>query len=163
VEQCNEAVLALDAALKAQAEPVQEPVASRLKMHSHDVPTTMRTEFRPDEKAVLAPPHPGDFGIPKEHWEAAQHYANYWNENRAKAQPPEPAQEPVAWMYEARHIDSAWVTAVSLKHPGPEDRYVRGVTPLYTAPPQRPPEPIIFSTENISLQQFMAQFEGEKE
>ena len=94
IEQCNEAVLALDAALKAEPvqEPTQEPVASRLKMHSHD----MRTELHSWEKAVLGPPHPGDFGIPKEHWEAAQHYANYWNENRAKAQ-PEPVQEPVAW------------------------------------------------------------------
>lgn len=38
------------------------------------------------EKAVLAPLHPGDFGIPKEHWEAAQYYAQYWHENRKKAE-----------------------------------------------------------------------------
>jgi hypothetical protein len=32
IEQCNEAVLALDAALKAQAEPVEEPVAWRVML-----------------------------------------------------------------------------------------------------------------------------------
>jgi hypothetical protein len=48
----------------------------------------MRTELHPWEKAVLGPPHPGDFGIPKEHWEKAQHYANYWHENQVAAQRP---------------------------------------------------------------------------
>jgi len=57
----------------------------------------------------------------------------------ALAQQPEPAQEPVAWSFEARHIDSAWGAAVSLKHPGPEGVYMRNVKPLYTDPPQRPP------------------------
>ena len=51
----------------------------------------------------------------------------------------EPVQEPVAWYSEARHIDSAWAAAVTMKHPGPEGKYVRKVTPLYTAPPQRKP------------------------
>lgn len=41
-------------------------------------------ELRPDEKASLAPPHPGDFGIPKEHWKAAKYYAEYWHENQLK-------------------------------------------------------------------------------
>ena len=54
--------------------------------------------------------------------------------------PPQvPVQEPVAWYFEARHIDSAWAAAVTLKHPGPEGKYMRKVTPLYTAPPQRKP------------------------
>ena len=54
------------------------------------------------------------------------------------AQQAEPV-EPVAWYFEARHIDSAWAAAVTLKHPGPEGKYMRKVTPLYTAPPQRKP------------------------
>ncbi len=51
----------------------------------------------------------------------------------------QPVQEPVAWRFEARHIDSAWGAAVSLKHPGPEGVYMRNVVPLYAAPPQRKP------------------------
>ena len=51
----------------------------------------------------------------------------------------EPVQEPVAWRFEARHIDSAWAAAVTMKHPGPEGKYMRKVTPLYAAPPQRKP------------------------
>jgi hypothetical protein len=53
--------------------------------------------------------------------------------------PKQKTQEPVAWRFEARHIDSAWGAAVSLKHPGPEGVYMRNVMPLYTAPPQRKP------------------------
>lgn len=53
----------------------------------------LQRELNAREKAILAPPHPGDFGIPKEHWEAAKHYANYWAANRVLATPPaEPAQ-----------------------------------------------------------------------
>lgn len=33
------------------------------------------------ERAVLGKPHPGDFGIPKEHWEAAKAYAMFYSEN----------------------------------------------------------------------------------
>ena len=125
-----------------QAEPV-EPVASRLKMHSHDVPTTMRTELHSWEKSVLGPPHPGDFGIPKEHWEAAQHYANYWNDNRAKAQPPEPAQEPVAWMYTGIKQDGTEHGPHLVWKPAYMDAMSASMgaqaTPLYTAPPQRKP------------------------
>jgi len=51
----------------------------------------------------------------------------------------EPVQEPVAWRFEARHIDSAWAAAVTLKHPGPEGVYMRNVMPLYAHPPQRKP------------------------
>ena len=51
----------------------------------------------------------------------------------------QPEQEPVAWSFEARHIDTAWGLAVSLKHPGQEHKYLRNVKPLYTAPPQRRP------------------------
>lgn len=43
--------------------------------------------------------------------------------------------KPVAWLYEARHIDSAWKSIVTLEHPGPEGVYMRRVRPLYTAPP----------------------------
>lgn len=84
---------------------------------------------------------------------------------RARLAEPEP--EPVAWMYEARHIDSAWVTAVSLKHPGPEDRYVRGVQPLYTTPPtRRPLTPVAIaamwrkfsSEEGFTTAQFVCNF-----
>ena len=63
----------------------------------------------------------------------------------ALAQQAEPVQEPitrlepVAWRFEARHIDTAFGPAVSLKHPGPEHKYMRNVEPLYTAPPQRKP------------------------
>ena len=53
--------------------------------------------------------------------------------------PKQKTQEPVAWRFEARHIDSAWGAAVSLKHPGPEGVYMRKVMPLYAAPPQRKP------------------------
>jgi hypothetical protein len=49
----------------------------------------------------------------------------------------EPAQEPVAWRFEARHIDTAWGPAVSLKRPGPEHKYMRNVIPLYAAPPHQ--------------------------
>ena len=56
-----------------------------------------------------------------------------------KAALSEPVQEPVAWRFEARHIDSAWAAAVTMKHPGPEGKYMRNVKPLYTAPPQRKP------------------------
>jgi hypothetical protein len=45
----------------------------------------IRTEINQREKAVLGPPHPRDFGIPKEHWEATQHYANFWHQNRLAA------------------------------------------------------------------------------
>ena len=61
----------------------------------------------------------------------------------ALAQQAEPVQEPitrlepVAWRFEARHIDTAFGPAVSLKHPGPEHKYMRNVEPLYAAPPQR--------------------------
>ena len=57
----------------------------------------------------------------------------------ALAQQEEPVQEPVAWSFEARHIDTAWGSAVSLKHPGREHKYMRNVKPLYLAPPQRQP------------------------
>ena len=53
--------------------------------------------------------------------------------------PKQKTQEPVAWRFEARHIDTAWVPAVSLKRPGPEHKYMRNVIPLYTTPPQRKP------------------------
>jgi len=49
----------------------------------------MRAKLHPWEKAVLAPPHPGDFGIPKEHWDKAQYYANYWHEKRVEAKHPD--------------------------------------------------------------------------
>jgi hypothetical protein len=61
-------------------------------------------------------------------------------EGRIKAEDEmreQPEQEPVAWRFEARHIDSAWGAAVALKHPGPEGVYMRKVTPLYTHPPRR--------------------------
>ena len=60
----------------------------------------MRTKLHPWEKAVLAPPHPSDFGIPKEYWNAAKNYANYWHEKRVEAKRPDaqPESEPVAWM-----------------------------------------------------------------
>ena len=53
--------------------------------------------------------------------------------------PAEPVQEPVAWSFEARHIDTAFGPAVSIRHPGREHKYMRNVKPLYTAPPQRQP------------------------
>ena len=135
-----------------QPEPAQEPVASRLKMHSHEVPTTMRTELHSWEKAVLGPPHPGDFGIPKEHWEAAQHYANYWNENRAKAQ-PEPAQEPVAWATEIIDALQAQYDTEMIKENDSGDALIRlddaiaaveDAEKHYTAPPKSEPaqEPV---------------------
>jgi len=37
------------------------------------------------ERAVLGPPHPGDFGIPNEHWEAARSYAQFFAENYVKS------------------------------------------------------------------------------
>ena len=46
-----------------------------------------------------------------------------------------PDGEPVAWLYEARYIDTAWTVCVGLNNPGPEGAYLRGVRPLYTAPP----------------------------
>jgi hypothetical protein len=49
----------------------------------------------------------------------------------------EPEQEPVAWMFEARHIDTAFGPAVSIRHPGQEHKYMRNVKPLYTHPPRR--------------------------
>ena len=71
-----------------EASRKQEPVA------------TVRHELRPWEKAVLAPPHPGHFGIPKEHCEAAQHYANFWHQNRldsvrVKQEAAQPVQVPL--------------------------------------------------------------------
>ena len=66
-------------------------------------------------------------------------HCGVWNHEIPPQRPAEPVQEPVAWRFEARHIDSAWAAAVSLKHPGPEGKYMRNVVPLYTAPPQRKP------------------------
>lgn len=40
---------------------------------------------------VLAPPHPRHFGIPKEHWEAAKYFAEFWEQNNKKPQPVQPA------------------------------------------------------------------------
>ena len=37
--------------------------------------------FNARERAVLAPPHPADFGIPSEQWEAAKSYALIFAEN----------------------------------------------------------------------------------
>ena len=37
------------------------------------------------EKNILAPPHPGDFGIPKEFWERAKNYADYWHSAKIEA------------------------------------------------------------------------------
>ena len=37
------------------------------------------------ERAVLSPPHPADFGIPKDHWEAARSYAQLFADNYMKA------------------------------------------------------------------------------
>ena len=61
----------------------------------------LRHELRPWEKAVLAPPHPGHFGIPKEHWETAQNYANFWHNNRLEAirvkqEAAQPVREPLS-------------------------------------------------------------------
>lgn len=91
--------LANHSASSASRSPARLP-----EMHSHEVPAAMRTELHSWEKAVLGTPHPSDFGIPKKHWEAAQYYANYWHENRAKAQPPEPTQEPVSKMTAGRAV-----------------------------------------------------------
>jgi len=79
-----------------EASRKQEPVA------------TVGHELRPWEKAVLAPPHPGDFGIPKEHWEAAQHYANFWHLNRLDAvRVKQEAAQPVQVPLTAERIVSA--------------------------------------------------------
>jgi hypothetical protein len=37
------------------------------------------------ERAVLGPPHPGDFGIPKEYWQAARYFAEFVIQQRAAA------------------------------------------------------------------------------
>ena len=71
----------------------------------------------------------------------AEHYCDThctWADHAQGCVRAEPVQEPVAWLYEARHIDTAWRAAVSLNHPG-EGVYMRKVTPLYPAPPQRKP------------------------
>ena len=61
-------------------------------------------------------------------------HGSAWSKNGKRIDPmsvyAEPVQEPVAWRFEARHIDSAWAAAVTLKHPGPEGIYMRKVTPL---------------------------------
>ena len=65
---CSSAYEYADAML-AEREPRQSP----------------RTELNEREKAGLAKPHPNDFGIPKEHWAAAQAYAEFYAENRDAA------------------------------------------------------------------------------
>ena len=49
------------------------------------------------------PPHPADFGIPKEHWEAAQHYANYWHLDLVKTQQRRQVITDPAVIREASH------------------------------------------------------------
>jgi hypothetical protein len=79
-----------------EASRKQEPVA------------TVRHELRPWEKAALAPPHPRHFGIPKEHCEAAQHYANFWHQNRLDAvRVKQEAAQPVQVPLTAERIVSA--------------------------------------------------------
>ena len=100
----------------------------------------MRTKLYPCEKAVLAPPHPGDFGIPKEHWDKAQYYANYCHENRVEAKRPDaqPESEPVAWMDKQQG-------AFSFMGGG---KYGPTWTPLYAAP-QVQPDYVPLSDEDI--------------
>lgn len=47
------------------------------------------------EKAILFPPHPCDFGIPKEYWESSKYFAEYFAQNQAKAQPAPDVRELV--------------------------------------------------------------------
>lgn len=44
-----------------------------------------------------------------------------------KADRKQRGEPPLAWCFEARHIDSAWTACVSLKHPGAEGAYLRNV------------------------------------
>ena len=44
-------------------------------------PRSLTRDLTNRERAVLAPPHPRHFGIPSQHWEAAQSYAKFWAEN----------------------------------------------------------------------------------
>ena len=46
-------------------------------------------------------PHPGDFGIPKEYWEHAQYYADYW---RHMSQPAQKQHEFVHDPAEIRRV-----------------------------------------------------------
>lgn len=66
----------------------------------------------------------------------------------------QPVQEPVAWRFEARHIDSAWAAAVTLKHPGPEGVYMRNVMPLYAHPPR--PKPLTEEEKRALADKFLS-------
>ena len=48
--------------------------------------STLRRDERSAGSMLRNPPHPADFGIPEKHWEAAQHYANYWHLSLVEAQ-----------------------------------------------------------------------------
>ena len=97
----------------------------------------MRTEFRPDEKAVLAPPHPGDFGIPREHWGKAQNYADV-QAVRAEAATPRQQAEPVGEVTDT--VDGAFKCEFS--------QHLPVGTKLYTAPPQQQAEPVAHKRMN---------------
>ena len=141
-----ELIPALRAALAQQAEPV-EPVATVTECEACFTPDVCQLRgtcdyYTASQMRIAAPPQQAE----PDHETRAElaeqqvvqlaeerdHYRNLWQ----KAQQAEPV-EPVAWRFEARHIDTAFGPAVSLKHPGPEHKYMRNVEPLYTAPPQR--------------------------
>jgi hypothetical protein len=75
--------------------------------------------LRPWEKAILAPPHPGHFGIPKEHWETAQNYANVWHNNRLEAtRPNQEVAQPVLAPLTDEQIQAIYISEYNKGHHG---------------------------------------------
>ena len=141
----------LRAALAQQAEPVQEPVACEPQYANDDgwcdwvCPKPIGYLMQccgcgliHEVESRVAKYKPR----PSEEFEAVGDpdlQVQWRMKRRDDISPKQKTQEPVAWRFEARHIDTAWVPAVSLKRPGPEHKYMRNVIPLYTTPPQRKP------------------------
>lgn len=71
------------------------------------------------EKAVIAAPHPGDFGIQKEHWEAAKVYAKFWHNNQIKAEGLQ-SQKPFEMDWPDYHAEAM---GCGLEDRGITDRY----------------------------------------
>jgi hypothetical protein len=65
--------------------------------------TEPRQRFNAQERAILAPPHPGDFGIPAQYYGPAKGFAHAWHVNRIEAEARAPDGGPCAGGWKCLH------------------------------------------------------------
>ena len=86
-------------------------------------------------------------------YEDNESYADDWNKRNPNhkgwveplyTHPPQPEQEPVAWMYQEYRDDDqfGWRDEIQFVQPPNDPNYFREIVPVYTTPPQPEQEPV---------------------